>query len=541
MQRTNSVERGGLPRPARLAAALLCCASMAGCGGGGSSGAAPAAVANTPPPAASPPANDPPGGSGFQPGVFEPSENFKSLCAAPRPGTSDRLGDTVSENNWLRSWSNEFYLWYDEIDDVDPALHTTPAYFDLMKTFALTPAGRPKDRFHFSLPTDLFQSQAQSGTAPGYGFQLAILSATPPRRAVIALVEPGSPADVANLARGAEFVAVDGIDFVNAADSASVDRINAALFPAASGEVHTFEVRDLGAAGTRSVTLTAASVTSDPVPLSTILATSNGPVGYILFNDHVATAEQALIDAITAMQGNVVDLILDIRYNGGGFLDIANELAFMIAGPSAAAGRTFEELRFNNKITTFNPFTGALLEPTPFHTEAQGFSVALGTPLPSLDLPRVFVLTGSGTCSASESIINSLRGIDIEVIEIGTTTCGKPFGFFPTDNCGTTYFSIHFQGVNAKGFGDYPDGFSPQNSSPALGVVLPGCAVADDFSRALGDVAEGQLAAALAFREDGSCPPPPAGLAPAEVRGSGIGVPRVVPRALWRQNRIVMP
>ncbi|MDZ7769432.1 MAG: hypothetical protein U5K38_10330 [Woeseiaceae bacterium] len=65
-----------------------------------------------------------------------------------------------------------------------------------------------------------------------------------------------------------------------------------------------------------------------------------------------------------------------------------------------------------------------------------------GQALPTLDLPRVFVLTGPGTCSASESIINGLRGVDVDVVQVGSTTCGKPYGFYPTGNCGTTYFTI---------------------------------------------------------------------------------------------------
>ena len=92
----------------------------------------------------------------------------------------------------------------------------------------------------------------------------------------------------------------------------------------------------------------------------------------------------------------------------------------------------------------------------PFHSTTQGFSATPGQPLPTLNLPRVFVLTGPDTCSASESIINSLRGIGVEVVQIGSTTCGKPYGFYPQDNCGTTYFSIEFRGVNAMNFGDYP-------------------------------------------------------------------------------------
>jgi hypothetical protein len=70
------------------------------------------------------------------------------------------------------------------------------------------------------------------------------------------------------------------------------------------------------------------------------------------------------------------------------------------------------------------------------------------------------VLTTAGTCSASEAVINGLRGIDVEVNLIGGETCGKPYAFVPQPNCGTTYFAIQTQGVNNKGFGDYADGFS---------------------------------------------------------------------------------
>jgi hypothetical protein len=133
-----------------------------------------------------------------------------------------------------------------------------------------------------------------------------------------------------------------------------------------------------------------------------------------------------------------------------------------------------------------------------------------GASLPVLDLPtrRVYVLTGPGTCSASESIMNGLRGVDVEVIQIGSTTCGKPYGFYPTDNCGTTYFTIQFRGINAKNFGDFTDGFSPENTDPAgiVGTVVPGCSVGDDFSSQLGDPLEARFAAAIQYRDSGSCP-----------------------------------
>ena len=111
------------------------------------------------------------------------------------------------------------------------------------------------------------------------------------------------------------------------------------------------------------------------------------------------------------------------------------------------------------------------------------------------------------------------------MVQIGGTTCGKPYGFYGLDNCGTTYFTIQFKGVNAKGFGDYPDGFSPINLSGQGGVSIPGCSVDDDFSSFLGDENESMLSAALNYRSGaGVCPSQDLGLAGAK---KGLSFPRL--------------
>lgn len=468
------------------------------------------------------------GGTTWTPGVFQPASTFKDLCATPRPGAfPDRQGTTVDENNWLRSWSNDLYLWYDEIADRNPALFDTPQYFDLLRTMEETASGRPKDRFHFSLPTDEWEAMSQSGISAGYGVSWAVLRPTVPREIVVAFTEPGSPATqpTIDLRRGARVLEVDGVDAINDDTQGGVDTLNAGLFPGDTGESHTFTIEDPGSSGSRTFSMTSVESQSTPVQNVRRIDTDDGQVGYMLFNDHIATAEQLLIDAVNELDG-VADLVLDIRYNGGGFLAIASELAYMVAGAARTDGKSFERLRFNDKHPDFNPITGEPLQPRPFiDTTTGSFSAPAGQPLPSLDLPRVFVLTGPGTCSASESIINALRGIDIQIIQIGSTTCGKPFGFFPADNCGTTYFSIQFQGVNDKEFGDYPDGFSPENETDAPGVRLAGCSLADDFSRPLGDREEGRLAAALAYRDTGNCPAP-TGVAPQGTGMSPTGIRR---------------
>jgi carboxyl-terminal processing protease len=478
------------------------------------------------------------------PDSIEPRSIYAGKCESPRTGVdpfsgekfTDTKGSLLDEELWLRSWTDDTYLWYSEVPANDPKQYTTTlGYFDILKTPATTKSGRPKDQFHFWYKTSDWEQLSSSGTEAGYGFQVVLLSRTVPRKAVIAYAEPNTPAAAATIDRGAEITSVDGVDLVNGNTQAIVDTLNAGLFPAGPGENHTFVIVDLGSTTPRTVQLTSATTTSVPVRNFPVIATPSGPVGYIVFNDHIGTAEKGLFDAITQLQSaQISDLVLDMRYNGGGYLALAAQLGFMIAGPTRAAGKTFELQQFNDKHTAVDPVTGQPLSPTPFITQTIGLSLAPGMQLPSVNLPRVFILTGPGTCSASEAVMNGLAGIDVDVIQIGATTCGKPYGFYPEDNCGTTYFSIQFQGVNNKGFGDYADGFVPGGT----GVFPHSCVVADDFTHALGDPAEGRLAAALAYRTTGQCPPASNGLR----ERTGIDLSAAdgeVPKSVWRQNRIL--
>ena len=489
-----------------LAGAALCVLAACGGGGGGSGG---------------PLSNNPGGGSGtFTPGVFAPRGDFAGQCTA------------FNQKMFLRSWTNELYLWYNEVPDTNP--NTIPDvldYFDQLKTPQTTPSGNDKDRFHFTFDSDAWHALSESGQSIGYGAELMIIGdGFPPRRAVVAFVEPGTPASNAGVTRGLEVLTVNGVDFVNDNTQAGVNVLNAAFFPTATGQTFTFGFRPVGGGATVNVQLTSADIVHTPVLDVDAIDQAGAKIGYILFNDHIATSEAALIAAVNTLKAaNIQDLILDVRYNGGGFLDIANELAFMIAGPTPTTGQIFERLIWNNKNLTIDPISREPLLPgSAFHTTAVDVG-GLGNPtrgsaLPHLDLNRVYVITGPNTCSASESIINGLRGVNVQVFLIGSTTCGKPYGFYPQDNCGTTYFAIQFQGVNAMSFGDYPDGFAAQNQSGPSSLRLNGCSVADDFTHALGDMSEGRLAAALAFRANGNngatCPAP-SGFAPGAQLKSG--------------------
>jgi len=480
---------------------------LTACGGGGGGGAGPAPIGGGGGGTGS-------GGLSFTPGQFSPSANFKDRCDAPRAGSNDIAGSLSHEKFWLRSWSNETYLWYDEIADVDPdnADYPLPVdYFEILKTEATTASGNPRDRFHFTFDSEEYQQLVNSGASAGYGARFQIIDSTAPdREIVIALVEAGSPADNAGLARGTAILEIDG---ERVADG-SADTLNSGLFPDGTGESHTFLVQDAGSTTTRTVTISSAIVTREPVHTTRVRALPNGEsVGYVLFNTFgTRSAEEALFnafnmfDTFNALESQNVDhLVLDLRYNGGGFLDISAELGYMIAGNNTN-GSDYETLVFNDKNPTTNPVTGETLRPTPFYNTAQGFTVAEGTPLPTLNLDTVYILSTSSTCSASESLINGLQGINVNVVLIGTTTCGKPYGFYATDNCGTTFFTIQFRGENDIGFGDYADGFSPFEGSTTTGEPIDGCILTDDFSNQLGNPNEALYDAALTHIETGACP-----------------------------------
>lgn len=441
--------------------------------------------------------------------IFLPEINYKNKCINPRIGTNPETNNTyydiqgtyIDENNFLRSFSNNTYLWYDEIVDADPSLHSVENYFALLKA--------PHDRFHFTYPTKEWLQISQSGVSTGYGAIWINLS----NRIFVAYTEPNSPAtdSAINIERGDEVIEVNGI---NVNDIENSGQVSSALYPSTPNQTHTFLIKKRDSKDNQIVTMTSANITSSPVQTVKTIKTDTGNVGYFLFNDHIATSEKSIFDAITQLKSNnIVDLILDLRYNSGGYLAIANQLTYMIAGPTYTAGKNFETMKFNDKHPTTNPITNEPIQAIPFYTKTIGLSsMDSNTDLPFLNLnlgengyPRVFILTGNDTCSASESIINSLLGINIEVIQIGSVTCGKPYGFYPMDNCGTTYFTIQFKGINSIGFGDYSDGFKPRMSSSEANMPL-GCIVEEDVQKLLGHTDENRLSAALHYRNTGSCP-----------------------------------
>ena len=512
MQQQHKVRR----RPwRRLLAATTLTLAVAACGGGGG--------------------GDEGGGSGFIPPSSQSAQKCSPNNGYAAPGL--RTGSLDIEKQWVRSYFNEAYLWYDEVLNVNPngysdesssaRLYTSlDSYFRALKVTA-------RDRFSFTYPTADWVALSQSGVTPGYGIEIVLGKRTPPRNIRVLYVEPNSEAAAKGLQRGDQLYTVDGV-------SADVDTppgvaiLNAGIAPSATavGVQHTFQFTR-GNLLQPPLTMTVANITKRPVLVTNTINYNNGEkVGYLLFNDHIATAETQLRDAFAFFQTQAVsDLVIDLRYNGGGYLYIASQLAYMVAGPARTNNQVFEQLTFSAKRSAENEAFSFL------NTPLNG-----GPVLPSLNLPRVYVLATDNTCSASESVINSLRGVGVDVRLIGSTTCGKPYGFSAKDNCGISYFPIEFQGVNALGFGAYASGFVPSLTNNGANVA--GCSASDDLNHPLGDPAESMLATALGYRISGNTSCPVLGgragqlsVRPAAANASGGGMLR----SPVRENRILLP
>ncbi len=329
-------------RGARVIAAVVATAALASCGGGGGSKAiATGVLAQT----------------------CSPNNPYRGDATAPI--TSGNIG---TEKTWLRDYIDRKYLWWDTVPAVNPAdaiySNDTPlGFYDSIDTYFLdltrpqiNPQGKPVDKFSFTYPTAAWDALINSGSTVGYGIEWHFDSPTPPRNIRVSYVHPGSQADVAQIKRGDTLVLADNVA-ADANTQADVATLNAALFPALSSQ-HSFRFSRSGVPAA-DYTFVAGNVTLKSVQ-SQILNVNGARVGYLLFNDHVVTAEPDLISAFASFSASpgISDLVLDLRYNGGGYLYIASEVAYMIAGAARTANQVFEATMFSNKRSNENSSSG---------------------------------------------------------------------------------------------------------------------------------------------------------------------------------------
>jgi C-terminal processing protease CtpA/Prc len=386
------------------------------------------------------------------------------------PGTA--LACSVDgERAWLRDYMTDKYFWYNN-QGIPNAASTT------MYNYLQSLLYKPTDRYSYSQSTTEFTQLMVEGQRTGYGYSLFWADAA---QTVIkvGLVEAQSPAGTAGLRRGDSVLSIDGL---------TVPQIAAGQLPSVTttGVQRTITVARLPAS---PLQMTSALYQVSPVNTFAVFAAPTGNVGYLMYQAFLTTGAAPLGTAFDFFRNlGIKELILDMRYNGGGSTLQARNLASMILGTTAASGKVFAQYRGNGKYPADN-FTQF------FSTSLASPSLSTGLPaMPLTGISRVVILTGGGTASASEMLINGLRP-HMNVVTIGTTTYGKPFAFLPISSCGTTYSAVNLEVANSLGNANYASG------------IPPTCFMSDDFDHQLGDQAERRTAAALSYIATGACPP----------------------------------
>ena len=368
----------------------------------------------------------------------------------------------IGQNRFVYDVLDQWYLWENTLPNIDPDSFSSPEA--LLDTLV---ANAPEvDRFSYI--TDQASSDAffQDGEFVGLGFTSRNID----NQLLLALVFTGSPADQAGLERGFEIISVNNIDV--ATTLAAGNNVN--FGSNTIGQIVDIEYKDL-AGDIFATTIIKDTLSVDTIPVSSIIDNNGVSTGYLHFYTFIEPSSTALANAFAEFNSaNISELIVDVRYNGGGLVSVAEYLAGLIGGTNTA-GEVLADQLHNAKRAAENDRTIRFADQTN-----------------ALDLTRVVFITAGGTASASELVINGLTPF-LNVVLVGDTTFGKPVGQYGFDFCGNTLFPVAFETLNANFEGEYYDG------------LVVDCPADDDLFSELGNVTESSLAEALNYLDTGSC------------------------------------
>jgi carboxyl-terminal processing protease len=370
-------------------------------------------------------------------------------------------GYILERNELIYKTMKTTYLWYDQVPQTNYENYESAE--DLIEDLRY----RDLDKWSYITTEDEYQNLFEEGRYIGLGFGLEPINGD---EYAISFVYDNSPCDNAGIMRGDTLLAINGKTI------AEIENNN--LWDTIDGEdKEGVVVRLTITKSTGSVLdliLEKAWVNINAVLHYGIIQQDNVKIGYLVFNKFIETAESELNTVFSNFkQAGVQELILDLRYNTGGRLWLANYLAGLIAG-NVVDGQIFNKLIYNTNYRVWD--YEYLFDPAEH----------------ALNLNRVMLISTDQTCSASESVINGLRPF-INVVTIGDTTCGKPVGMHGYKIFDMHISPIEFEGQNSLSVGDYYDGISPA------------CYADDDLMKPFGDIEEDSLYEALFYLRNGNC------------------------------------
>jgi carboxyl-terminal processing protease len=373
--------------------------------------------------------------------------------------------------NFIWKGLNLYYLWQADVPDLaddrfanqgqlNAFLNTYDNPFTLFNDLRVQPS---IDRFSVLVEDYLFLENLFQGVTKNNGMDFTLRLKPGSQTEVYGVVNyiiSNSDASSKNVSRGTIFYAINGTPL-------DTDNFRTLL----STDSYTLNLANFDNGGItpngQSIDLVKTELTENPIFITKVIQTNNKKVGYLMYNGFTANYDLELNQAFGTLKNEgVTDLVLDLRYNGGGSVLTATRLASMITGQFT--GQLFAKQQWNPKIQTY------FEENNPSQL-VNNFTNSIGnTTINSLNLTRVYVLTTGGTASASELVINGLKPY-INVIQIGTKTIGKNVGSitlydsptFTKENVNPSHKyamqPIVIKTINKDGFGEYQDGIVPTN------------------------------------------------------------------------------
>ncbi|CAM3481943.1 S41 family peptidase [Zobellia roscoffensis] len=414
--------------------------------------------------------------------IFTSCSNDDNIFPDDREEIVEEESKTANDypvQNFMYQVMNNFYFWQGDVPALDDSKFESlddPDYISFLAsesdpTTFFNDLLFSEDRFTFLTEDyqDLVSSLQGISKSNGMEYGLSYFGDNNDVFGYVEYVVNDSDAEKQGIERGDIFTTVDGVQlFYNSATDNNFDLFSSDSYTLGMADIvdRTITPND------RNVTLTKEEgLAENPILLSKVIEHNGFKVGYIMYNAFVATYDDELNTIFGDLKAqNIDELILDFRYNGGGRVTSAIQIASSVYG--TATDKLFLKARYNDKIMeTFDPGDGEdNFVDTTFDSK---------TPLNSLNLKRVFVIATGATASASELVMNGLEPY-VDVVHIGSATVGKnEFSNTFVDDRENNYFydpnrenqintenqwglqPLLGRNENADGFSDYTNGLMP--------------------------------------------------------------------------------
>lgn len=392
----------------------------------------------------------------------------------------------IAVNNFVWKGLNLYYLWQADVPNLSDSRFEDQSQLNAFLYNYSNPSNlfqdllnKPSSKFSADQAIDrfsvIFSDYTQlegilSGTTQNNGVEYRLYyksGSTSEVFGVVVYILPNSDAANKNIQRGDLFYAVDGIPLMQDKNDPSISNLRQLLTDQMS---YTLNLADYAGGSIvpngESVSLTKSVLSENPVHLQTVITEGAHQIGYLMYNGFYPNYEAELNNAFAAFQSQgITELVLDLRYNGGGSIQTATRLASMITGQFP--NQVFAKEQWNAKVEDFysanTPANLYNLFATTINTNAA---------INSLNLNKVYILTSAATASASELVINGLEPY-INVVQIGDVTVGKNVGSITLYDSPTfakkevsakhryAMQPLVLKIVNKAGFGDYINGLQP--------------------------------------------------------------------------------